>query len=403
MSRYDVRYLPRSTALGPALLLAAALASCTSVLEPTSATAGHVFDRYVALGNSLTAGFQSAGINDSTQRESYAAILADSLGTDFSQPLLQAPGCPPPVTNIFTGEVVGGASAPPCALRDPNLPAVLNDVAVPGAEVLDPLTNLSDSSSANLLTTLFLGGRTQLQAARDADPTFVSVWIGNDDVLNAALNGDTALITPLGDFTARYAALGDSLAALPHLEGAVLVGVADVRYVPNLSLGVAWWQAKQQNQLPPTLGVNDDCGPSSLGGVGETARVPFAYGFGYLMALAQQGQSVELDCVNDPSVLDPAEVDAVGRAVAAYNGVVHQVAKAHGWVYVDPNPLLYSELQKGDVPPFPHTSGQQAVDEPFGPLFSKDGVHPSLTGHRLVAGDILQAILSKYGAGQATP
>ncbi|HTD69913.1 MAG TPA: hypothetical protein VK647_05630, partial [Gemmatimonadales bacterium] len=32
---------------------------------------GAMFQRYVAMGNSITAGFQSGGINDSTQRRSY--------------------------------------------------------------------------------------------------------------------------------------------------------------------------------------------------------------------------------------------------------------------------------------------------------------------------------------------
>jgi hypothetical protein len=34
-----------------------------------------VFARYASLGNSITAGFQSAGINDSTQQRSYARLL----------------------------------------------------------------------------------------------------------------------------------------------------------------------------------------------------------------------------------------------------------------------------------------------------------------------------------------
>jgi hypothetical protein len=407
MSRPDVVRRPMSRArrfLSSTLVLLAAVAAaaCSDVLEPPNPTAGHLFDRYVAMGNSITAGYQSAGINDSTQLESYAKILADSLGTSFNQPLLALPGCPPPVVNIFTLEVVGGAAAPPCALRDPEIPTVLNDVAVPGAAVLDALTNLADSSRANALTTLMLGGRTQLQATRDADPTFVTVWLGNDDILGAALSGDTTLITPLANFTARYGALADSLAALPSLEGAALVGVGDVQFTPNLSLGVAYWQAKQLNQLPPTFQVSNDCGPSALGGVGETARVPFAYGFGVLMAGAMQGQNVTLDCLTDPPVLDPAEVAAVSQAVTEFNAVIAQVAQAHDWVYLDPNLLLIDQLQQGNIPPFPNTTGAAAVDEPFGPFFSKDGVHPSLAAHRLIAQALLSAITARYGAG-ATP
>ena len=46
------------------------------VLGPDSPSGGDMFKNYVALGNSITAGYQSAGINDSTQRQSYARLLA---------------------------------------------------------------------------------------------------------------------------------------------------------------------------------------------------------------------------------------------------------------------------------------------------------------------------------------
>ena len=55
-----------------------------------------IFSSYVALGNSITAGYQSGGINDSTQRLSYAVLLAKQMGTRFAYPSLVMPGCPPP-------------------------------------------------------------------------------------------------------------------------------------------------------------------------------------------------------------------------------------------------------------------------------------------------------------------
>ena len=380
-----------------ALLAVGLAAGCHDVVQPPDPAGGHIFDRYAALGNSITAGFQSAGINDSTQQQSYATLLARSMGTNFHQPLLNAPGCPPPVVNIFTGETVGGPDAPPCALRDPDIPNVINDVAVPGAAIIDPLTNLSDSSSANALTTLMLGGRTQLEAARAVRPTFVTMWLGNNDVLGAALAGDTTLITPQAIFADRFAAVADSIARFQDLEGAVLIGVANVTLIPNLSLGAAYWQAYQNGQLPPTFTVSNDCAPSQFGGVGQEARVPFAYGFGVLMAQAQQGQAVNLDCVNDPPVLNPDEVLAVNRAVAGFNQTIQQVAQDHNWPYFDPNGLLLQEFQAGNIPLFPNTSGTEAVTEPFGPFFSKDGVHPSLQGHQEVAAALTDVIDQAYG------
>ncbi len=95
-----------------AILVAVPLvAACDdeSLMPPTPVDA--MFARYVAIGNSVTAGFQSLGINDSTQLQSYVVLLAQQLGLEvgreFNVPLLNPPGCPAPLTNIFTQERVG--------------------------------------------------------------------------------------------------------------------------------------------------------------------------------------------------------------------------------------------------------------------------------------------------------
>src|ERR1043166_8540522 len=57
---------------------------------------GAMFQRYVAMGNSITAGFQSGGINDSTQQQSYVALWPAKRASPFYSPSLTKPGCPPP-------------------------------------------------------------------------------------------------------------------------------------------------------------------------------------------------------------------------------------------------------------------------------------------------------------------
>ena len=47
-----------------------------------------LFARYVSMGNSITAGFQSGGINDSTQQQSYAVLLAHAMRSPFFVPSL---------------------------------------------------------------------------------------------------------------------------------------------------------------------------------------------------------------------------------------------------------------------------------------------------------------------------
>ncbi|HTA74595.1 MAG TPA: SGNH/GDSL hydrolase family protein, partial [Gemmatimonadaceae bacterium] len=227
------RYLTMSLAAAAAV----ALAACDSdkiVTPPATSLNTGIFKSYVAIGNSITAGYQSGGILDSTQQESFADLLAHAAGTRYAYPSLVAPGCPPPIVNFQTGARLGGATATTCLGRTAStVTAILNNVAVPGAAVAD-LTALTTANS-NALTTFILGGKTQIQKALDAQPTFVTVEIGNNDVLPAALSGvpvPTAGvspgITPVDSFVVQYArAINQLTSAQPKLKG-VLLGVFNV-------------------------------------------------------------------------------------------------------------------------------------------------------------------------------
>jgi lysophospholipase L1-like esterase len=391
-----------STALAAISLVS--LAACSNEsLMPATATAGDRFARYVSIGNSITAGYQSAGINDSTQRQSYAALIAAQMGTTFNLPLLNKPGCPPPYTNVFTQARLGGTSAPPCALREAPFPEFINNVAVPGAAVQDVLTNLGTGSAANTLTSLILGGRTQLQAAQAVHPTFLSVWIGNNDALGAAVTGDASLATPSNTFTTRYQNMADSIAAMQP-QGAVLVSVVNVTNIPYLSPGAAYFAAKLAGGLPATFTVSPNCAPTANGGVGDQMLVPFGYGFGVLLAQATNGIPVTLDCVNDTpvggySILTTGEVITLASAVLGYNTAISGRAQAKGWAYVDLNPTLDSLKLVGEVPLFPNAPPNPLyLSQPFGKWFSLDGVHPSALAHKLIANKIIAGINAKYGS-----
>ena len=190
-----------------------------------------MFRRYAALGNSITAGFQSAGINDSTQRRAYPALLAAAMGTSYTYPSLNMPGCPPPLTNNVTLTRVGGGTPSTCALK-PIRFELLNNLAVPGNDVISLLNNFSGSPSQfDPLKTIMLGGRTEVELMMQLKPTFVTVWAGSNDVLGALISstnpGDPAEVNPAAKFIVQYDSLVDSLRA----TGAkvVLIGIPDVR------------------------------------------------------------------------------------------------------------------------------------------------------------------------------
>ena len=76
------------------LILAASACQNDTLNRPfTNVPVDRLFERYVAMGNSITAGFQSAGINDSTQSRSYAVLLAQSMHSPFFSPLFSVVTC----------------------------------------------------------------------------------------------------------------------------------------------------------------------------------------------------------------------------------------------------------------------------------------------------------------------
>ena len=205
------------------------------VLGPRLTGANSIFQSYVALGNSITAGYQAGGLTDATQRQSYAFLLAQQMGTRYAYASMAGRGCNPPVANFQTqagpGTITAAQRPTICDLRNPVTTDVLNNVAVPNASSFDPMAQTGTPFS-NTLTSLILGGQTQVERALAARPTFASIWIGNNDVLGFAVRDGRAAaatglagMTPVATFQTNYTAMLDALVAgAPGLKG-ILVGV----------------------------------------------------------------------------------------------------------------------------------------------------------------------------------
>ena len=87
----------RAAALAGAVLLGACVGDGDELITgQVTPNGGTLFIRYVAMGNSITAGFQSAGINDSLQARAYPVLLAQRAGATFNYPAVSMPGCPRP-------------------------------------------------------------------------------------------------------------------------------------------------------------------------------------------------------------------------------------------------------------------------------------------------------------------
>jgi lysophospholipase L1-like esterase len=417
-------------AIGAALALSACVGDGDELINtPPPAVGGELFARYVSLGNSITAGFQSGGIRDSVQARSYPVFLAAKAGAVFNPPYLR------------TVTVPGGANNTPCPrlmvapLTFPpatagtcvrvTAPRFVSNLAVPGEKIGDLLHFDPTASNAGLHALIVGGPQTQLEAMAALDPTLVSVWIGNNDALSAALGGQPALMTPASLFAARVDSVAAVIAAEAPID-AILIGVVNpVLAAPLLQPGAYFYLARDVgtgtfNGKP----VNANCSPvNSLGQPNPLAANMISFAI-FNTPIPEINCDPAANVAGGAYLLDTNEQGIVNARITAYNAAIQAAAAAHGWIYVNPNqviaPLLaqtnadglYQNVRKCQLlatatnalsfqnailkscpVPFP----DYAAPNFFGALFSFDGVHPSTAAHVIFANVLAAAINAKHG------
>jgi lysophospholipase L1-like esterase len=393
---------PSCVAVATLLVALAGCESKTDILNPSLSGGNEMFRSYVALGNSITAGFQSNGINDSTQRQSYARLLAGQMGTQYHYASIAGRGCTPPIANTQTGALVGtGSTSTTCDLRAASsVTDVLNNVAVPGARVLDPTSPTTVASNA--LTTFILGGKTQVQRALDAQPTFATIWIGNNDVLQPGLSGlFQPIVSTQAQFVTAYDAMISQLqSGAPSIKG-VLIGVAQVQNLPTMVSGALIFASPAaQGAINAGAGkpvaIDASCnGSASLVNIVSIIQAIRANTHPAVIACSK---GVFPAPVGDVYVLDAAEQATLTAAINAYNTYIKDKAAAIGFAYYDPNVLFAAKRASGEIPAFPLFNLTTGT---FGVFISNDGVHPTGAAHRLIANDIIGVINAKYGTSLA--
>jgi len=389
---------------GALLLSATAVVfACTStadVLGPRPINL--LFDTYVAIGNSITAGFQSDGINDSTQRQAYPLLVARQMGTRYAFASLKMPGCRPPINNFQTQTRVTlpgqpASTSTTCALRDTNsITAILNNVAVPGITSSQPTIPFDTNSS--VLWQLILGGKPMIQKALDAGPTFATVWVGNNDVLAPAVLGQPAAATSQANFVANYSKLINQLVAGARGVKGVLIGVVQVTNAPVLFTAQALQNPAFVAGLSAIAGkplVVDPitCTPTSTSLI---ALPMFAQIRAGVLPPIVACAKTPTPPIGDIFVLDPVEQVQVKAIVDGYNGYIKAKADSIGFGYYDPNVTL-ARLATQDAVLGSHVPNLASPTATFGQFVTLDGVHPSGATHVQVANDLMAVINAKYG------
>ena len=355
----------------------------------------------VVVGDSLLAGFSSGGFiarGHGGQVDSAPAFVARRAGVSLPQPLMSGPGVPPQLNTVDdNGNGVldpGEVRRTDSSLGNRARPIRLaRNLAVPGEDTqsvfqeIDPDTIVSRLLAGNsvdgrdVLKFLVLGlprrsdSVSQVSRARDLRPTFLMVWLGNNDILDMATstNPDAVNGNPT-DFGRRFRRLLDELAD----TGAPMA----VANLPDVT-GIA--------ALRPAAGEVTSCRQA------DNSVIPVATD-DLLSIDLERSQLPTPPCTE---VLGPLERTQIRATVMAFNaeiaGAIAGVEQDRGVTIAPVDMFTFFDQARTQGVDIDSDGAADITAGYLGGLFSLDGIHPTPTGNALIANAFIAAINQRFG------
>lgn len=408
------------------------LFSCKPELDEFSPSAGNAdFSTYVALGNSLTAGYADGSLYKSSQMNAYPAILAEQFkkagGGNFVQPLMEGEyGILPGKLKLgYKTDCLGNTSLSPVAdvgTLDALSPLgyTVNNMGVPGAKSFHLLANgYGDFAGigvyANPYYARFATSATAsvIGDAMAQQPTFFTLWIGNNDILGyAASGGATDSITGAQTYafvmntlltTLTSGGAKGAIANIPDMLSAPYFSFMSTEVPYNGLVLTSQAQVDALNAAYGALGITFALGQNPF--IVQDATSPYPRQMKptdiFLLTLPtdslqcyQYGSAIPIP---HKYILDETETAKVNDAIAAYNQVLADLAGQYNLAFVDAYSVV-RDLKDGIV------SEGIALNTDFvtGNAFSLDGIHLTQIGNAYIANQFIRSINSKYNSNLPT-
>lgn len=314
---------------------------------------------FIAMGDSIGEGVQSADANRFTQPNSYLKLLAERMGAPFALPLIYTS----PISTVESTNLRGRIN-----------PTVMSpDLAVSGATVGSALTDQSDGT-VNEEVDLVLAPRlgAQIDVATGTPSQLMVYWLGNNDALSAILafdHLDASQLTPVDVF---YQNLDTALSRL-KAAGKTRVVMANLPSIPQIAFTF------DAQQLAAFAGSDFGLAPGS-----RTSLVAAV-----LLRLDLAGKRL---MQNPDWVLDSTELATIQQRIDDFNSIIAERAAFYGYPMVDVSAAFAQIIASPPV-----IAGVPVTNQFNGGLFSLDGVHPSNTGHALIANAFIDVLNQTYG------
>jgi lysophospholipase L1-like esterase len=376
-----------------------------------------VFQRYVAIGTSVSMGVQSDGVVAGSQNQAWAAQLARLAHRDLSLPLISGYGCGAPLKApllSFARTRPGEGAGTPFDARacDPNEEGVTlptRNVAIDGATTQDALSSTSASKTGLRglqYARVLPPGQTQVGAMLAQNPKIVSVELGANDIMGAR-NGfyqPGVTVFPLGPWKALYSQVLDAVESTAK-HAIVIALIADAMDFPAFRTGREIWSQEAAFRAAFHVEVDPACGDGTRDAdnvLFVPVRVIRAVGEGLQrrqMGAPRASLSCANDARNDPRapdfVLTPADIQATNAHLAQMNAFIRQQADARGFAYAE----LEAIYGRPDSKPLFDVVALMTSSQPYGAYVSLDGIHPSGEGARVLADAAATALNARYNLG----
>jgi hypothetical protein len=412
---------------------AAAVLLAAVVAVPVFAARGSAnFSRFVALGDSYGAGFQSSSLNERHQEWSWPAIIAKQAGLRictpsdtaashcWAVPLVSFPGIANELLlqSIVPSPVIAAAPGQGQPLMT-TFARPYNNLSIPGATVgaLLGITGAetptpNEPTPVSFARFILRGQGTAVQQAVAQHPTFIALWIGGNDYLNVLFSGDPSTLTPVATFKAQYEAVLDQLIAGAPNAGMVVgnlpTGVVPyLRLVPPFLVDPSTGQQVLIGGQPVFYNVQtgtDAQGNPIVAPIAPTTLIPLgtraklAQGYGLPAFLKGVPPFSLLPHTGEPllstDVITVEEYAATVARVAEYNAVINAAAASRQIPVADVAGLFNRVFSATGEHLGPITVTAAPVT---GGFFNLDFFHLTDLGYLLMGNEFIKAINTGYG------
>lgn len=412
----------------PVLAVAAIIGGCSgpcqkidTISGPALTTGTADFSNVVAVGTSISAGYQSGGVVNRHQIRSFPALFAQQVGmtvvsdgtSGFTFNGLSndgVSGYPPTYTLLeiksLSPLVINNVGRTPGAPQNmANGGLDYHNMAVPGELAVDVVDSTLYTVDPNPVrganynkfywNIIYRGRGLGIQQLVRRAPTFVTYEFGANEVLGAATAG-TANVFPSATYDAAVrGALNTLHAAVPNAKVAVF-NVPGVTAIPFCTTFSPVTLDMLTGTPVALLGPNGALSPTDL--VLLTAKDSLAIGTGFAVGSynylnpAAPGNGRPL---TNAQVLNDAEQTTINTTIFNMNASIDSIVANRPWTTkVDFNALLAGIAAEG------YTVGSVTYTSDFvtGGLFSLDGVHPTDLAHAIICNTLIDAVNAQWGA-----